>query len=268
METITLPFVIKWPAILAPFQAQYQREVQGYKDFLARVNNTPKPKTLEQELILISSVLGIAPVAFNVPLVIGGVRDAYYGSLFGFECLKVIADICCPVLAPLIQGLAVVRLVYKTRENVILALPKNKHLAEKVANLAISASQSTEALGNLDIALGQILRYKCPLSIESIVKIQEHDRVAFQYTAVVNETRRVQLFSFACRKENLGSYKEEIYAECMKIKQCFMSFGIEANITVQCALECTKKRTEATKEEIQKVKKEVLSSESCKRRKI
>ena len=85
METITLPFVIKWPAILAPFQAQYQREVQGYKDFLARANNTPKPKTLEQELILISSVLGIAPVAFNVPLVIRGVRDAYYGSLFGFE---------------------------------------------------------------------------------------------------------------------------------------------------------------------------------------
>ena len=112
--------------------------------------------------------------------------------------------------------------------------------------------------------LGQILRYKCPLSIESIVKIQKHDRITFQYTAVVNETQRVQLFSFACRKENLGSYKDEINAECMKIKQCFMSFSTEANITVQCALECT----EATKEEIPKVQIQVLSSESCKRRKI
>ena len=301
METITLPRVINWPEIstLSRWQGQ-THEIQVYTDFLERVKNTPKPKTLEQELVLISSVdaIGIAPVAFNILLVLGEVRDAYYNSHFWFKCLNVIVEICCPTLARLIDMLVLVPLVYRTSQNMLLSLPKNKHLTEKVAQLAISASQSTEALGNLDIALGQILRYKCPLSLASLSEIQAHDRVTFQYMAIVNETRRVQLFSFACRKEHLDSYKEEIKTECKRIKQCFRSFKVEANIKVQCSLECTglekiKKRAEAqlsfaskekvlaegvylqaqqltsvsTKEEYKKVKREVLSLENSKRRK-
>ena len=298
MEYITLPQVINWPVRSVP-SAEEQIETKVYTNFLEKVKDTPKPETLERELIFISSieVTGIASVAFNIPLVVREVRKAYYCPLFQFQCLNVIVNICCPILARLIRELVVAPLVYITREDVLLSLPKNKSVVDEIAYLAKSASQSDEALGNLDIALGRVLQYKCPSTLESIFKIKIQDRVTYQYMAVINETKRVQLFSFSCHKEHLDIDREEIKTKCKQIKLCFKYFEIGTNIKVKCSLEyaeltkikkhakaqlafVTKEKVQAelvnheaqqlnsgsSEEEIRKIKKAVLNLKSTKHR--
>ena len=228
MSTIGIREVI-WPDPHAhAHDIDNEQELRSYADTIKKLSTHPIPKSIEDELrLFVSFGHAMAACAFNIILVKGKARLAFYGSDFDVKCMESICRTVTPRLYKMLLSLTTTTVQYKSMFNVFLTRPENQQRAKEVAELALYPER-------LDIAIGEILEYKCPLPLHVLSKMKE--KVIFRYHVIVDNIADIQLFSFACPSLDGKSYQQHIKKTCKKIKACFKYYGVRC-IQVHCYLQ-------------------------------